>query len=488
MWLEVVLFVVLVVLLRYWFLRPKGMPPGPMVFPYLGSEPAFDHDKLRAYRKKYGDIFKTEIGPNRMIFLCNYELIKETFSKPELSDRPYMSFPNRISDGEVAGVIMTNGERWQNARRFLLRNLRDLGMGKTYLEDAIIHEANMVVENMKTLTGAPTPFPKCISIAGLNVVWQMIASKRYELGDEEIARFIDLIKATNFSNILMLLVEFIPWVKMLVPTFVLRKFCQEDIFEKTKSESKRIMREVVTEHRAKLDPDNPRDVVDQYLVAMDSKADIAEFFSETDLMRIIFDLFGAGFDTTSSMLRWTILYMIKYPDVQRRVQQQIDDVVPRDTLPSYQHKSRLSLVEATIHEVLRVSSLVAMGVQHANQTDMYLKGYFIPKGSWVFGLTLSCHEDPKYWEKPEQFNIDRFLDAEGNFAPQKEGFLPFGVGRRSCLGEALARMELYIFTAAILQNFSFSAPEGCEVDLEHDNKIPPIRQAKEQNIVITLRK
>ena len=63
-------------------------------------------------------------------------------------------------------------------------------------------------------------------------------------------------------------------------------------------------------------------------------------FTELDLVSVTFDLFNAGFDTTSNMLRWIILFMIKYPKVQRRVQEQIDEVVPRDTLPSYQHKPK----------------------------------------------------------------------------------------------------------------------------------------------------
>nr|XP_045615912.1 cytochrome P450 2L1-like isoform X2 [Procambarus clarkii] len=412
MWLEVVLFVVLVVLLRYWFLRPKGMPPG---------------------------------------------------------------------------VIMTNGERWQNARNFLLRNLKDLGMGKTYLEDAILQEANMLVEDLKTYTGAPTPFPKSINIAVLNVVWQMVASKRYDLADEEVMSLMKLMKDFENMPALVMLCENIPWLKMFIPKFLRGSLLHEDMLNNLNNESIRLTREMVAEHRAELDPDNPRDVVDQYLVAMDSKDDIAKFFSEKDLMRNMMDLFFAAFDSTSSMLRWIILYMAKYPEVQRRVQQQIDDVVSRDTLPSTQHKSRLPVVEAMIHEVLRQSSIIPLGFTHATNSDLHLEGYFIPKGSWVFGCTVCCNEDPQYWMEPDQFNIDRFLDAEGNFSAQKEGFLPFGLGRRSCLGEALARMELYVFTAAILQNFSFSAPEGCEIDLEHDNKNPCFLRSKEQNILISLR-
>ncbi|ROT79834.1 putative cytochrome P450 2U1 [Penaeus vannamei] len=251
---------------------------------------------------------------------------------------------------------------------------------------------------------------------------------------------------------------------------------------------------------------------------MDNKSEIAEYFSELDLMRTIFDLFAAGFDTTANTLRWVVLYMARFPEVQRRIQQQIDEVVPRDTLPSYQHKSRLPLLEAMIQEVLRASSMIHNGVQRAAQTDTYLAGYLIPKaspcftlfarvvvegrgpslsaphvlvdlvvGSWVFGCSGMCHSDSRYWDQPQEFRPERFLDQEGRVKTPKEGFIPFGTGRRSCLGEALSRMELYIFSAALLQNFTFSPPAGVEVDLEASPKQPGARLVKEQDILISIR-
>lgn len=77
---------------------------------------------------------------------------------------------------------MSNGKHWQNARRFLLRNLRDLGMGKTYLERAIQKEATCLVDDFRSVSGSPTLFPKSINVAVLNVVWQMVASESCFVG------------------------------------------------------------------------------------------------------------------------------------------------------------------------------------------------------------------------------------------------------------------------------------------------------------------
>lgn len=426
------------------------------------------------------------MGPNKFIFLCNYKLIKETLSRLELSDRPYIEINHFLSDGIPGGVINTNGQQWQNARRFLLRNLRDLGMGKTYLEEAIQREAKTLVEDFKKHSGSPTLFPKSINVAVLNVVWQMVASTRYDLDDERVLSIVKILRSFEVSSTMFVL-EFIPMVKKIIPNCIRNRISVYKTMAKLAEEGKTLIKDLMASHRAKLDPDHPKDVIDEYLVAMDEKSDIATYFNELDLMCVTFDLFNAGFDTTSTMLRWFILYMAKYPEVQRRVQQQIDEVVPRDTLPSYEHKPNLPLVEAVMHETLRFASMIPMGVQRATTKDIYVRGYLIPKDSFVFGASICCHEDPQYWEQPNQFRLEHFLDEKGNFVSQKEGFLPFGTGRRSCLGESLARMELFLFSSALLQNFTFSALEGCEVNLEANPKVPTARMPIDQNIVITTR-
>ncbi|XP_063601622.1 cytochrome P450 2L1-like [Penaeus indicus] len=481
---EILLFVVGVILLRYWISRPRGMPPGPMVVPFLGSRPVLSVDQVQKMHKIYGDIFKSEIGPHKFIFLCSNKLIKEALSKTEFADRPQLEMLHFLTDGQEAGVIMSNGKRWQNARRFLLRNLRDLGMGKTYLEESILVEARALVKDFRSCAGTPAHIPESLNVAVLNVIWQLVASKRYEFHDKEVLEPIAILRSIDSSS-LATLVEFFPGVKKLLPGFLKEKLFAGQM-KRLKDSIVDLLKDSIDSHRATLDPANPRDVIDEYLIAMDEKSEIAEYFSELDLMRTIFDLFAAGFDTTANTLRWIILYMARYPEVQHRVQQQIDEVVPRDTLPSYQHKSRLPLLEATIQEVLRASSMIHNGVQRAAQTDTYLAGYFIPKGSWVFGCSGICHMDSRYWEEPQEFRPERFLD-EGKVKTPKEGLIPFGSGRRSCLGEALSRMELYIFSAALLQNFTFSPPEGVEVDLEANSKQPSARLSKEQNIVISIR-
>lgn len=90
---------------------------------------------------------------------------------------------------------------------------------------------------------------------------------------------------------------------------------------------------------------------------------------------------------------------------------------------------------------------------------MELNGYTIPAGSHVIPLINSVHMDPNLWEKPEEFRPSRFIDTEGKVR-KPEYFIPFGVGRRMCLGDVLARMELFLFFASFMHCFDIALPEG----------------------------
>ncbi|XP_066981645.1 cytochrome P450 2L1-like [Macrobrachium rosenbergii] len=484
--LEFILFLSLVLIIRHWLTRPKGLPPGPRGYPIFGSGVPLDMKKVVNYQKKYGDVFTLNFFGIRFLYICDYKMMKDALGRTEFSDRPSSEGFHFLTDGKEAGVFVSNGRRWLNARRFLLRNLRNLGMGKSSLDDAIIHEARCLVEDMKRYAGKPSKFPESINIAVLNVVWQMVASRRYDLYDEEVSDFIKIIKTLQDDFFGFVILQTCPILKKILPRFIINKFFRLEVLEKTVVAAKKLFGKTIEARKAELDVSHAENVIDEYLIQMNEKTDVAEFFSEGDLMRVIFDLFAAGFDTTSNMLRWMILYAAKYPDVQKRVQEQIDEVVPRGEFPTNQHKSQLPLLEAFIHEVLRMSSLIPFGVIHVTGADTHLAGYLVPKGAYVFSMTGFAHQDPRYWESPQEFRIERFLDEDGKFISHKEGFAPFLIGKRSCLGESLARMELSIFSAALFQNFTFSPLEGQEVDLTSQN-VPLANFSKDQDFLISVR-
>nr|XP_045001928.1 vitamin D 25-hydroxylase isoform X3 [Jaculus jaculus] len=171
------------------------------------------------------------------------------------------------------------------------------------------------------------------------------------------------------------------------------------------------------------------------------------------------ELIIAGTETTTNVLRWASLFMALYPNIQGQVQKEIDFTLGSGKKPSWDDKCRMPYTEAVLHEVLRFCNIVPLGIFHATSEDALVCGYSIPKGTTVITNLYSVHFDEKYWKDPDIFYPERFLDSSGCFS-KKEALIPFSLGRRHCLGEHLARMEMFLFFTTLLQRFHLHFPHG----------------------------
>ncbi|XP_039980216.1 cytochrome P450 2K1-like [Xiphias gladius] len=185
-------------------------------------------------------------------------------------------------------------------------------------------------------------------------------------------------------------------------------------------------------------------------------------YSEKNLIFTIANLFAAGTDTTATTLRWGLLFMAKYPHIQDQVQEELSRVIGSRQVQVIDRKN-LPYTDAVIHETQRLANIVPMSLPHKTSRDVTFQGYFIKEGTTVFPLLTSVLYDESEWESPHTFNPSHFLDREGKFV-RRDAFLPFSAGRRVCLGESLARMELFLFFTSLLQRFRFTPPPGVTED------------------------
>ncbi|XP_010220988.1 PREDICTED: cytochrome P450 2J3-like, partial [Tinamus guttatus] len=187
-------------------------------------------------------------------------------------------------------------------------------------------------------------------------------------------------------------------------------------------------------------------------------------FSEENLVACVLDLFFAGTETTSTTLRWALLYMAAYPEIQARVQAELDAVVGQTRQPGLDDQASLPYTNAVVHEVQRFSNILPVGVPRMTTRDTLLGGFLVPKGTLLMTSLNSVLMD-KEWETPDAFNPEHFL-KDGQFC-RREAFIPFSLGKRTCPGEQLARAEIFLFFTALLQKFTFRMPQDTVPSLSY---------------------
>uniref|UniRef100_A0A7N4PMV6 Cytochrome P450 n=1 Tax=Sarcophilus harrisii TaxID=9305 RepID=A0A7N4PMV6_SARHA len=353
------------------------------------------------------------------------------------------------------GVVLARyGEAWKEQRRFSLTTLRNFGLGKQSLEQWVTDEATFLCSAFASKEGRPFDPRSLLSFSVTNVISSLTYGKRFNYDDPKLEKLLELLEASLKEDTGLMREVFNEFPALLhIPGMAQRFFrAQKAIFD--------MLDEFLEEHKKTLDPTQPRDLTDSFLMEIEKAKGIpGSSFNFKNLRMVTGDLFFAGMATTSTTLQWALLLLLHHPDVQQKVQEEVDQVIGRDRKPTMKDQAHMHFTNAVIHEVQRFSDIIPLGIPHMTSRDTEIQGFFIPKGTTMILNLSSVLKDESTWEKPYRFHPGHFLDAEGHFVKQ-EAFIPFSAGRRVCLGESLARMELFLFFTCMLQHFTFVLPAG----------------------------
>ncbi|KAG1675950.1 Cytochrome P450 2C29 [Nymphon striatum] len=302
-------------------------PPGPVGLPILGSLPWLALKDQTEYivelHKKYGSIFMIKIGSIKNIVINDYETIKEFSNHPDFQDRPKAGVINEFLQGY--GVVDAEGERWKHQRRFILHNLKDFGMGRLNMQDKVIDEVQHTVSEMKKAEGKPISMDIIIQKATCNIFFNLAFNKRFDYNDPEFIVRLESLNTFMECSTKTFIMSLFPSL-----TFIVKKYHDQIVssFSSFISQAE----DVIQNHKEDYDENNPRDLIDLFFMEMkkslnDESQAYLSTFTERQLKSLIVDLFVAGTETTSTTLRWAVVYILHHPEIQQKIHTEIDEIV-----------------------------------------------------------------------------------------------------------------------------------------------------------------
>ncbi|XP_018424945.1 PREDICTED: cytochrome P450 2C23-like [Nanorana parkeri] len=428
--------------------------------------------------KKYGPVCTVYFGSRPTIVVTGYQALKEVFTDygDTFLNRGSMPVFDRLFKFE--GLSFSNGDTWRQLRQFTMQTLRDFGMGRKSLEDPILEEAHHIVKHFRSLKEEPFEPSTTLTCASSNIIAKILTGTRFGYNDKE---WMEILRKSHkafhiISSVWGQLYDLFPTIMNCLPgphrnIFTLLAPLEDELMKTIKL------------HQETLDPACPRDYIDCFLIRMrqeEKNVGVKTPFTVINLKASIYDMFLGGTESTAVTVNYGYLILIKHPELQEKIHEEIDQVIGQAREPRGEDRSQMPYMNALVHEIQRYSDIFPLGFARATSRDITFHGYNIPKGTNVFPMLTTALRDPAHFETPGEFNIKHFLDENDKFK-KNNAFLPFAAGKRACIAESLVRLQLFLFFTITLQKFTLKSmvdPKDLDISPTESGieNVPPARK------------
>nr|ASO98029.1 cytochrome p450 CYP305B1 [Spodoptera exigua] len=456
------LLLFVVTLILYGFIstiKPRKYPPGPVWFPFIGSSGI-----LQKMTKKHGsewraclelskqystNVLGMRLSTELLVVVFGEKNVRQVFNEKEFDNRPDNFFARlRCLGYKNKGITFANGEVWKEHRQFAVKNLKYVGYGKTQMEKEIQNALSSLLEQIKESNDKPINIANLLSESVINVLWKFVAGERIK--EETLKHLSDLFRQRGKAfSVAGGLLNQIPWCRFIIP-----ELSGYSLIQKLNADISKVIEEAIEKHKNKEVEGN--DFIYKFLDVMYSSKNPT--FTEEQLKIVCLDFFIAGSQTSSNYLSFAFLKVLKCQDIQEKIFNEIDTIIG-DRTPCWNDNERLVYTSAFMQEVHRYYPVVCMAGPRSLQTDTSIDGYRIPKGTTVLMSLADIYFDPELWDDPHVFKPERFIDESG-MLKNSDHIFPFGLGRRRCPGDSLAKSFIFITFVGILQKYRIHVSNG----------------------------
>ncbi|XP_070575262.1 cytochrome P450 2D6-like [Ptychodera flava] len=340
-------------------------------------------------------------------------------------------------------------------RKLLVRAIRNATSGRK-MEDSFREAFLQLKNSVKDRNGEPFDPRDYLGLTVGCAVASMCFGRKYGFDDPE---FQEIIKSAE--NVLKGFGQRFP-----ADVFpILRHIPTKGACEIKKAISRWLMliQSKIDQRKAKSNEGEVYGIIDDLLkYKKDADAgseDVSSCLTDVHVRQMLSDVLIAAMVPAVTSMTWLVAYLVNYPDVQTRMQQEIGDMIGHERVLGSPDAGKLPYCRAVILEVLRIRTTAPIGLPHETVEDTCVGGYSIPKGT-VIWTNFNVHMNAKYWQEPDKFHPERFLDKDGHALPTPNTFLPFSAGRRKCLGEPVAMHLLMRTCVGLLRHFTLTTAPG----------------------------
>nr|XP_023024596.1 probable cytochrome P450 305a1 [Leptinotarsa decemlineata] len=403
------------------------------------------------------NVIGLKLGGKYTIVIASYPLVKTVLTSEEYDGRPQNFFMILRSLGTGKGITGTDGELWRIQKHFVSVHLRQLGLGKTAMDTQIQAEASEILVIIEENVNKELQIGQILPKSVLNILWMLMSGLRLSRNDDRLIKLLNLLhKRAKAFDMAGGTLNQMPWLRFVTP-----EWTGYNLIRNINEEFMTLLMEPIREHFKKWTDDRNDDLIYSFITEMRKAEGEKSTFTEDQLLMVCLDIFLAGAQTTSNTLDFAFLMMLLYPEIKNKVHACLDEAFQKSEEITYSERKRVPYVEAVLYETERFCTIAPIIGPRRVLRKTTLNGYDIPKDTTVLIHIHSVHNDVDYWQDPEIFRPDRFLDPKGNLM-YHDRFLPFGLGKRRCLGEILAKNCIFTFFSQIMKSYQIELPPNAK--------------------------
>ncbi|GAB1312365.1 hypothetical protein MFIFM68171_02575 [Madurella fahalii] len=418
----------------------KHLPPGPRGIPLLGNVSEIIGDKwvtFTSLKEKYGSIMHLTLAGQDLIVLNDLKSASDLLDRKATitSHRP-RNIVVGIMTGNLLITFLNPGEIWNRMRRASHNGLRPSAV--PLYHPALYREAVSLAMKMLTEPSRMEWYghiQRAVAGGAIRMIYGRSSDEDVKTLNEYVKR---LTKSATSPG--AYLVELLPWLRFFPAWMSPWKKMAESAFETDSTTFKKLFKE--TKEKGM---DRPS------MVNSLTKNSESLGLSEEEEYWLADGRYSTGSQTIIDVLSWWLMAIILYPESQKRAHEEIDSIVAKGRLPTFEDCERMTYMQAMVREVNRWRPIDPLGLPHTTSEDIWHEGFFIPKGSMLIPNVWAINRDPKtFGPDAHHFNPSRHIDGiTGKLKPapadtKEEAHVSFGFGRRICVGRHFANKMLLI--------------------------------------------